>query len=291
MRGVPRGHMSRRINRAWFRRKYGSPQTATSITVNPHIQPASVQATRFLRAEPQPCTCDTQSCTVEDALSFMNCIDSSCSNPKCGCVAGEFFDACDRLKGLCSNLHLSCSADRVAVATTQDALNETLASLDRAPESGDLSVTPYGHSPQVHGDGKYFYHHAGDPAPAPAPAPAPVPAPQSAREGRVESEEKNFFSVEETQSFYYHRLKQLKLEKCRHEVAHNSGWVNARARLQEVLVKIDEDMTELRKRSIALPEMHCEKDFEEFHLKMETHSGTDRRGLWMGSLLIAAAFA
>jgi hypothetical protein len=62
----------------------------------------------------------------------------------------------------------------------------------------------------------------------------------------------------------YKDLEDLKEEKCAHEINHNNGWLNSDEKLAGVKKTIAIHFDTLHKRKVKTPEMHCEKDFEEW---------------------------
>lgn len=63
----------------------------------------------------------------------------------------------------------------------------------------------------------------------------------------------------------YEELRELKDKKCRLEMHADGGWLNAQRQLTSVNLEIDHRMEELVNQNASLPEMHCEKHFEEWH--------------------------
>merc|ERR1719265_2705827 len=61
-----------------------------------------------------------------------------------------------------------------------------------------------------------------------------------------------------------HQLMALKEQKCQLELAHQDGWVNADNQLAQVNPMIEARFHQLVMMGSKLPEMHCEKDFEEW---------------------------
>lgn len=97
----------------------------------------------------------------------------------------------------------------------------------------------------------------------------------------------------------YEELRELKEKKCRLDMHADNGWLNAQRQLGSVKLEIDHRMEELVGQNASLPEMHCEKHFEEWH---EEHlvdtpeegpvrSGAERfTALMLAPLCVAAAF-
>lgn len=67
-----------------------------------------------------------------------------------------------------------------------------------------------------------------------------------------------------TTELIYEELMDLKEKRCRLELAAEDGWLNAGSRLKPVREDIEKRMHELLARGASLPEMHCEKHFEEW---------------------------
>lgn len=63
----------------------------------------------------------------------------------------------------------------------------------------------------------------------------------------------------------YEELRELKDKKCRLQMHADGGWLNAQRQLSSVNLEIDHRMEELVTQNASLPEMHCEKHFEEWH--------------------------
>jgi hypothetical protein len=71
-------------------------------------------------------------------------------------------------------------------------------------------------------------------------------------------------NVERTKDTVYEELKDLKEKRCRLEMASDDGWLNAAKQLEYVNREIDSRKSELADMQAPLPEMHCEKHFEEW---------------------------
>jgi len=63
----------------------------------------------------------------------------------------------------------------------------------------------------------------------------------------------------------YDHLRDLKDQRCRLKLAVQDGWLNAKKRLEKVEAEIKRQMEDLTMMRQPLPEMHCEKHFEEWH--------------------------
>lgn len=68
-----------------------------------------------------------------------------------------------------------------------------------------------------------------------------------------------------TKEEIYDKLRELKEEKCRLQVAMNDGWLNAKGQLEETNLEIQKLIDQLATLGEKMPEMHCEKHFEEWH--------------------------
>eukprot|EP00927_Polykrikos_kofoidii_P003774 TRINITY_DN1151_c0_g1_i3.p1 TRINITY_DN1151_c0_g1~~TRINITY_DN1151_c0_g1_i3.p1 ORF type:complete len:339 (-),score=50.41 TRINITY_DN1151_c0_g1_i3:138-1154(-) len=78
-------------------------------------------------------------------------------------------------------------------------------------------------------------------------------------------EEADLWARNRTTTTIYEELVELKEDKCRLELAAEDGWLNAAFKLKSVALEIDKRMKELKAYPAPLPEMHCEKHFEEWH--------------------------
>jgi len=89
----------------------------------------------------------------------------------------------------------------------------------------------------------------------------------------------------------YDELRDLKERACRLELAADDGWLNAERQLQNVKPDIDRCMGELIERGVKLPEMHCEKHFEEWHYPAteEPQGGAAQCSVCMVTMLAVAA--
>ena len=103
-----------------------------------------------------------QSCSADDGLEFMNCIDTSCTHAECNCVETQYVDACREFAATCSNLFLSCSPERAIVATSRESLDLALESLVGQAPVVEPPVVPAALAPT----------RAGAPAPAAAEQPS-----------------------------------------------------------------------------------------------------------------------
>merc|ERR1719235_2558360 len=88
----------------------------------------------------------------------------------------------------------------------------------------------------------------------------------SDRAACVVEEEAELRQQNRTTDAIYEELMDLKEKRCRLEIAAEDGWLNAGNRLRPVREDIEERMQELMTRGAPLPEMHCEKHFEEWHV-------------------------
>eukprot|EP00929_Paragymnodinium_shiwhaense_P074429 TRINITY_DN38092_c0_g1_i1.p1 TRINITY_DN38092_c0_g1~~TRINITY_DN38092_c0_g1_i1.p1 ORF type:complete len:443 (+),score=152.05 TRINITY_DN38092_c0_g1_i1:99-1427(+) len=86
----------------------------------------------------------------------------------------------------------------------------------------------------------------------------------------------------------YEELRELKEKKCRLEMHADSGWLNAQRQLGTVKVEIDHRMNELIAGNASLPEMHCEKHFEEWH---EEHLAKSEEGPQSASVRSVSSLA
>lgn len=71
-------------------------------------------------------------------------------------------------------------------------------------------------------------------------------------------------TAEETVEDILADLNDFKEQKCELERSARYGWLNADNRLRELMPVIEARMMDLLAKNHALPEMHCEKDFEEW---------------------------
>jgi hypothetical protein len=84
----------------------------------------------------------------------------------------------------------------------------------------------------------------------------------------------------------YEKLRDLKERRCRLELAAEDGWINAEARLIPIREETDELIQDLQRRSEPLPEMHCEKHFEEWHYP-EARSSVMHQATAQSALLLS----
>merc|ERR1719235_3046532 len=101
----------------------------------------------------------------------------------------------------------------------------------------------------------------------------------SDRAACVVEEEAELRQQNRTTDAIYEELMDLKEKRCRLEIAAEDGWLNAGSRLRPVREDIEERMQELITRSAPLPEMHCEKHFEEWHVMGKAQSSARRSQL------------
>jgi len=71
--------------------------------------------------------------------------------------------------------------------------------------------------------------------------------------------------VKKTPEEVIEELRDLKEKKCRLDLAAEDGWLNAQKQLEETNGEIEARLADLVERGDRLPEMHCEKHFEEWH--------------------------
>lgn len=72
----------------------------------------------------------------------------------------------------------------------------------------------------------------------------------------------------------YEELKDLKERRCSLELATADGWLNTEKQLPAIRKQIEKCMEELTAQGALLPEMHCEKHFEEWHDPPTTNTAT-----------------
>lgn len=213
-------------------------------------------------AAAQTCTCEALSCSAKDAMNFMNCIDASCGHPECRCASTQYVDACHELSGTCSQLFFSCSDLRVIIATTQASLDEALelySSPAPAPVAAAGVAAAGGNATRI------SVHHVF--------APAPFPANPDAHDFKLatttgddeEDDDSNYTPTDlNVTERTYMELRELKEEKCRLELNEKDGWVNARHQRHLIMHDVQSRMATLEALRVPVPEMHCEKDFEEW---------------------------
>lgn len=72
-------------------------------------------------------------------------------------------------------------------------------------------------------------------------------------------------------TFLYQSLQQMKEDKCQLEGAVEKGYVNADDRLGLLVPSIEAQLGELESKCLKIPELRCDKDFEEFSGYPEGH--------------------
>lgn len=77
--------------------------------------------------------------------------------------------------------------------------------------------------------------------------------------------EANSTDASKMASELYEVLRELKEKRCRLKLAVEDGWLNAKKQLKVVEDRIKRQMEDLTTMGQPLPEMHCEKHFEEWH--------------------------
>lgn len=92
--------------------------------------------------------------------------------------------------------------------------------------------------------------------------PLPKGEKQAAKDAAAAEEEER---LEIKRDEMYDDLRELKERKCQLQVAARDGWLNADRRLKETNAEIDEKLEWLTEKGFRIPEMHCEKHFEEWH--------------------------
>lgn len=175
------------------------------------------------------CAChfDNQ-CGCHAAMEFMTCVAKACLGGGCDCKKYEFMGACGAIANTCPELAISCGKERAeCIHPNEVAVGPKTVKVDM-----------------------------------------PLPKDEKKKEKKAQAaaeaaEEEERLEIKRDE--IYDDLRELKEKKCQLEVAARDGWLNADRRLKETNSEIAEKLEWLEEKGYRIPEMHCEKHFEEWH--------------------------
>mmetsp|Transcript_11979 Transcript_11979/g.18082 ORF Transcript_11979/g.18082 Transcript_11979/m.18082 type:complete len:337 (+) Transcript_11979:120-1130(+) len=183
----------------------------------------------FLGRLAHECSCHFQDiCDCHQAMTFMNCVSEACSTGRCDCEDHEFLHACDRIGAFCNSLDISCSSGRAVCLYEGSSENPN----------------------------KKVEVKSGYMRDEPIPRPIDGPVVGGTTEPPLESRR----SLDDI----YDELQELKTQKCSLDMATDEGWFDTSSKLPKVKQRIRECIEELEAKQALIPEMHCEKHFEEW---------------------------